>query len=358
MPFPYLRSPRPPRPAAARRLLCCALLLAAACLPAAAQVGGTDSSGTGGNHSIQGRIVGPSGRRSDLRFKVKLESSGYGDLSVFSDANGSFRFSALRAGSYTVIIDGGEEFETVRESILLEPGNVTTRRGVIGVPMSRPITLQIYLRPKRQVTSGAGPGVLSAALASVPKNAVELYQKGVEEARKGDARRALDLMKLAVEAHPSFPLALSEMGVLYLKLKEPERAAESLRAALKFAPEDQSALLAYGRVLLDLQRLSESEEQFRKVLKANASSPWAHFYVGMILLKRREHDGAEAAFKSALSSGGDHLALAHYYLGGLYWSKHEYRQAADELDAYLRLVPNAPDAARLRQTIKEFRAKN
>lgn len=357
MPFsqvPALR--RPPR-RALRNALRCALLLALACAPAAAQVGGTDNSGTGGGHSIQGRLVGPSGRRAELRFKVRLESSGYGDLSVFSDANGYFRFSSLRAGNYTVVIEGGEDFETVRESVLLEPGNVSTRRGVVGVPMSRPITLQIYLRPKRQSAAAPGPGVLSAALASVPKNAAELYQKGMEQARKGDAKRALDFMKLAVEAHPGFALALSEMGVLYMKLKQPDKAAEALRDAAKLAPDDQATLLAYGRALLDLQRLSESEEQFRKVLKANAASPWAHFYLGMILLKRREHDGAEAEFKSALSSGGDQLALAHYYLGGLYWSRHRYQQAADELEAYLRLVPGAADAARLRETIRELRAK-
>ena len=346
-----------PRRLAPRRLLWCLLLVSLWAAPAAAQVGGTDHSGTGGGHSIQGRLVGPSGRRADLRFKVKLETPGFGDLSVFSDANGYFRFSSLRAGSYTVIIEGGEEFETVRESLLLEPGNVTTRRGVVGVPVSRPITLQIYLRPKRQAANPNQPGVLNAALASVPKQAVELYHRGVELARKGDTRRALDLLKLAVEAHPNFPLALSEMGVLYIKLKQPEKAAEALRAALKLAPEDHQTLLAYGRTLLDLQRLSESEEQFRKALKVNPASPWAHFYLGVIMLKRRENESAEAAFKTAISSGGDHVAQAHYYLGGLYWNKHQYQQAADELEAYLRLVPNAPDAARLRETIREFRKK-
>lgn len=342
---------------APRSLFWCLLVAALWATPAAAQVGGTDNSGTGGGHSIQGRLVGPSGRRAELRFKVKLETPGFGDLSVFSDANGSFRFSSLRAGTYTVIVEGGDEFETVRESLLLEPGNVTTRRGVTGIPVSRPITLQIYLRPKRQAANPNQPGVLNAALASVPKQAVELYQKGVEQAQKGDPRRALDLIKLAVEAHPNFPLALSEMGLLYMKLKQPEKAAESLRAALRLAPEDHQALLAYGRTLLDLQRLAESEEQFRKALKVQPASPWAHFYLGVIMLKRRENESAEAAFKTALSSGGDHVAHAHYYLGGLYWSKHQYKQAADELEAYLRLVPNAPDAARLRETIKDFRSK-
>ncbi|MDQ3802835.1 MAG: tetratricopeptide repeat protein, partial [Acidobacteriota bacterium] len=306
---------------------------------------------------IQGRLVGPSGRRSELRLKVRLESSGQGDLYVFSDPNGTFRFNSLRPGHYTVVVEGGEDFETVRESALLEAMNVSTRRGVIGAPVPRPLTLQIYLRPKRGASNQAQPGVLNAALASVPKPAADLYQKAVEHARKNEHQRAVDLLKLAVEAHPNFPLALSELGVLYLKLKQSEKAAGALGAALKLAPEDHSTLLAYGRALLDLQRLSESEEQFRKALKKNAASPWAHFYLGMILLKRRQHDSAEAELKNAVSSGGGQMALAHYYLGGIYWNKGQYRQAADELETYLRLAPNAPDAARLRETIKEFRKK-
>src|SRR5687767_8646306 len=104
------RRPRHPFEPAASVLLFALLLLAPADAPA--QVGGTDNSGTGGNHTVQGRLVGPSGRRSDLRLKVRLESAGAGDLYVFSDANGTFRFTGLRPGNYTVIVEGGEDFET------------------------------------------------------------------------------------------------------------------------------------------------------------------------------------------------------------------------------------------------------
>lgn len=354
-PRPAGRPRLPLQPAAPFLLLVLLLLPLAA---AHAQVGGTDNSGTGGNHTIQGRVVGPSGRRSDLRLKVRLESSGFGDLYVFSDANGSFRFTALRPGSYTVVVEGGDEFETARESVLLETTNVRTNRGVVGTPFSRPITLQVYLRPKRE---GAGattpPGVLNAALADVPKPAADLYHKGVEAARKNENERAADLLRQAVAAHPNFPLALSEMGVVYLKLKRPEKAAEALSASLKLAPEDHATLLAYGRALFDLRRPAEAEEQFRKALKKNAASPWARFYLGMILLGRREFEGAERELKAATQPGGGEIAMAHYYLGGLYWELKQYRRAADELEAYLKLAPNAPEAARLRTTIKELRAK-
>src|SRR5918912_1322932 len=85
------------------RLVLCAALVAALCsAPARAQVG-TDDTGTGGGHVIQGRVVFPSGQRADVRLKVRLQSSQSGELSVYTDSNGTFSFGSLMAGSYTVI---------------------------------------------------------------------------------------------------------------------------------------------------------------------------------------------------------------------------------------------------------------
>ena len=335
-------------------LLLLALLLAAA--PAPAQVGGTDASGTGGAHTIQGRLVGPSGRRSDLRLKVTLESHGQGSLYVFSDANGNFRFTSLRPGSYRVVVEGGDEFETVTESVVIEASTIRTRSGVIGTPFSRPFTLQIYLRPKSEAPALSEPGVLDASLAGVPKPAADLYLKALE-VRKKEPGRAVELLKGALEAHPEFRLALSELGAQYLKLKRPEQAAEALSAALRLAPEDHPTLLNYGIALYDKKDFAEAEAQFRKAARKGGPAPTAHFYLGMILLRRRELDEAERELRAALAEGGGRVAVAHYYLGGIYWSRQDYKRAADELETYLRLAPDAPEAARVRTTIKELRAK-
>lgn len=336
-----------------------AVLLAALCAHANAQVGGIESSGTGGRHSIRGRIIFPSGKRADSRVKVKLESTGYGDLSVFSDTNGSFIFQALQPGRYTVVIEGGEHYETVRETVSIDEATARSRRGeVMSAPLPRPFTLQIYLQPKRSRADDLSrPGVLNAALAEVPKPAVELYEKAQASARRGEYEKAVEQLKGATQLHPSFALAHSEMGVLHMKLKQPAKAAEALSAALKLSPDDFVTLLTYGRALYDLSRFDESEEQFRKALKKNDASPSAHYYVGLILLKRRDLDGAEKSLKSAIEFGGGEIPIAHYFLGGVYWSKGMHKQAADELEAYLRLAPDAHDASRVRSTIKELRAK-
>lgn len=342
------------------RVALCATLLAACCFTAAQAQSGVDSTGTGGRHTIQGRLVFPSGRRADLRLKVRLQSSASPELSIYTDANGTFSFRSLNPGSYTIIVEGGDDFETTRESIYIETDISSMVRGVAGPPVSRPYTLQVYLQPKKSegsVNDKARAGVVNASLASVPKPALNLYNKALEAANSGHDAKAVEQLKAAIELHPDFALALTNLAIIYMRMKQPDNAIEPLRSALKLTPDDYVALLTYGTALFDKQRFSEAEEQFRKALQKNNASPSAHFYIGLILLKRQDFDGGEKAFKSAIESGGNEMAVAHKYLGGIYWARHSYKLAADELETYLRLKPNAEDAERLRATIKEFRAK-
>ena len=212
-------------------LLAGAVLLLLACGTAQAQGGGVDTAGTGGRHAIHGRLMFPSGQRADLRLRVRLESTGAGDLSVLSDMNGNFSFQALRPGNYTVVIEGGEFFETVRESVFIESATVSGRRVGGYIPLSRPFTIQVYLRPKQQ-RNNSKPGVLNAALATVPQPAVDFYDKAVEFARIGDTNKAIELLKRALALYPPFGLAHSELGVQYLKLGQLDKSAEALQRAL------------------------------------------------------------------------------------------------------------------------------
>lgn len=337
-----------------------ALLLAALCAQATHAQIGVDDTGTGGRHVIQGRIVFPSGRRADSRLKVRLQTQSSGELSVYTDANGSFGFRSLESGSYTVVIEGGNDFETVRESVYIETDINRMIRGAPSSPSTtRPYTLQVYLQPKRKpgMTAQSRPGTLNASLATVPKPALDLYNKALDAARNNEHAKAIEFLKAAVAAHQDFPLALTEMGMLYMKLKEPAKAAEALREANRLSPDDYPTLFTYAVALHDSQQFAEAEPQFRKAAQKNASAPLPHYFLGVILIRRREFAEAELQLKTAVEVGGDEVPNAHKFLAGLYWSRHAYKEAADELETYLKLVPNAPDAQKLRASVKELRLK-
>ncbi len=89
----------------------------------------------------------------------------------------------------------------------------------------------------------------------------------------------------------------------------------------------------------------------------NPSSFRGHFHMGVTQSKLGRLDIAEQAFLQAIKVGGDQVSRAHYLLAGVYWAIKRYRDAADELEKYLALEPDAKDAVKTRQSIAELRKK-
>lgn len=291
-----------------------------------------------GNNQIQGRVHFPSGQDvSGKTVKVSLESvSAVGSMSTAVDQDGVFRFTSLPPSSYTIVVDAGPEFEKAREPVTIDPES----RGRI-------LQVAIHLRPK---ISSSNP-----AFAGIPEKALNLYQKGEAAARKGDAKAAVESLSAAVAAHPNFPIALSELGSQYIILKQWDKAGETFDALLKLKPNDAAPHLNLGIALFNQKKLDEAESHLRKALELNSAGPTAHYYLGLTLVSLKRYDEALKEFETTISSGGENLALAHKYLGGLYMSVRKNQQAADELEKYLKLDPKAPDAERIKGTIKDLR---
>jgi len=329
------------------------------------QGSGRDPTGTGGNHIITGKIFFPSGRRAEGSIQVKLQTYGMGEMSTLADSSGSFTFTSLSPGNYTVVVNAGQDYEIFRESVTIDSDLSLPRSGTPINTGSRSYTVMVTLQPK--TTDRAKAAVLNAALAEVPPEARTLYEKALELAKAGDAVKAIENLKSALSLFPKFPLALNQLGVEYLTLGQADRAVEPLRSATALSPDAATLKLNLGIALLETLQYNEAETQLRNALRISPT-PTTHMYLGLTLAKLKNSAEAETELKAAIESSGNQLAMAHYYLGGLYWQladrapqaeKHnQYNRAADELETYLRLTPNAPDAERVRGTIKQLRAKS
>ncbi len=307
-----------------------------------------------GRHTIKGRVFTPAGRPVEPGMKVRLEGQGDSASSSASatDADGAFQFRNLPPGSYTVIVEGGTDFDVAREPVSIQPG-------FGAYSASQTINVAINLKAR-----GA-----AAAFAKLPKEARESYAKGMEAAAKGDNSKAADFLDKAVSAYPEFPEALSELGMVYMRLNKMDKAAQTYEALLKLKPDNViahqnmgiayynlgSAALADKKADEGKQLLAKSESHIRESLKMNNASPTSHYYLGLILIKSRSYAEAQTEMEAAIANGGDSLALAHKYLGGLYISAKRNKEAADQLEKYLELDPKAKDAEQIRGTIKQLR---
>lgn len=331
------------------------LLILSAALSARAQAVGSSrglSSGDG-NHRIQGRVYMPSGQSvNGTTIKVILETtSSMGGSSTVADPDGSFSFNNLRPGRYSVVVDAGKDYVAPRETVDIDPGQMGDKQ------------VNIQLRLKADASN--------PALAGVPQNALDLYGKGTAAAQKGNAKEAADFLSKAVAAYANFPMALNELGLQYLKLRQWDKAAETYEALIKLKPTDAAAHLNLGIALYNIgiglvtqqklddaqKNLDGAEAQLREAVKLNSPGPAAHYYLGLTLIKFRAYDEAQKELELAISNGGETLAQAHRYLGGLYQTAHKNKEAADELEKYLKLDSKAADADRIRGTIKDLRSK-
>jgi len=295
-----------------------------------------------GFNQIQGRVHFPSGRTFDSStVKVSLESvSNFGSASTVTDQDGTFRFRSLQAGTYTVVVDAGKEYEIARETVNIDreasPGGRTIQ-----------VAIQLHLR-----VDASNP-----AFANVPADALSSYQKGSTAAKKGNAKEAVEFLNKAVTTYPNFPIALNDLGLEYMKLGQIDKASGTFEQVLKLKPGDAAAHLNLGIALFNQKKFEDAETHLREALKLNTQGPSAHYYLGLTLVSLKRYEESEKELEAAISNGGDNLPLAHKYLGGLYMSSKKNQQAADELEKYLKLDPKAPDAERIKGTIKDLRSK-
>lgn len=295
-----------------------------------------------GIHMIQGRVIFPSGQAvSAAPVKVSLESvSSFGAMSTVTDQDGSFRFRGLQAGGYTVVVDGGKEYETARDTV-----NIDREAS----PGGRSVQVSIQLRFRVDASNPAFAGISQAALDS--------YQKGVAAAKKGNAKGAAEFLSKAVSLYPNFPVALSELGSQYVKLNQWDKAGETFSELIKLKPADSLAETNLGIALFNQKKFEEAETHLRQSVKLNSAGPTAHYYLGLTFISLKRYEEAQKEFELTITNGGENLALAHKYLGGLYMSSKKNKEAADELEKYLKLDPKAADADRIRASIKDLRAR-
>jgi len=318
-----------------------------------AQGSGKSTVGNGGIHTIQGYIFFPSGRRAEGNIIVKLQSYDSGELQVIPDSSGAFSFTNLSPGNYTVVTIAGDDYEVAREGVYIDTDLNLSRMGARVPPTTRRYTVMVHLQLKMKASNK--PAVLNAALASVPEKARQLYERALKQT--DDPSKAAESLKEAVALSPNFPLALNELGVQYLKLQQVNKAVEVLKEACKQDPDAFASRLNLGIALLESRQFGEAEQQLHEAVKRNSSSATAHMYLGIALVRLNKFDEAEKELVVATEANANQLSMANYYLGGIYWRKHDYPHAVEQLEKYLQLTPNAPDAERVRGTIKDLRSR-
>ena len=311
-----------------------------------------------GTNAISGTVFGESNRPVADIYVELVNDVNSTIRRVKTTGSGRFEFNGLANGRYQVkaLPYGTDYLEQVQEVIL---GSVSS---VIGAGSDRQY-VDLYLRVNERANAGpfsAAPGVIFAQ--DVPEVARKLYQEGLSHLRNKQVNEGFESLKKAIETFPTYYLALDRLGAEYAMRGNEDRTYYEaglvlLTKAVEVNPSGFQSLFGLGWTQYQLGLMDQAVTSLRRATTLYSKAPDPYLWLGKALRRTAMLDKAEAAFKRAKALAKGKLADVHWQLAGLYTDQKRYREAADEFELFLKAEPNAADADKIRDLIKQLREK-
>jgi tetratricopeptide (TPR) repeat protein len=305
-----------------------------------------DTLAQGGN-TLQGRVAFPNGSQPANSVKVTLTFNGMRVYETFTDLSGRFFFTSLRPGTYNLIAEGdGQTFETTTVSADL------TALG--RAPLNFTQNIQLRLIRGKNVPP---PEVVSADAAdpATSVKARDLYKKGLKNADENKPDAAIKHFQQAIEDSPGFYLAHLSMGDQYLKLRRFDDAAGAYQKARELKPDRAEPLNGIGAVFVQQRKYEEALPLLRRVVEMGKQTAATHLYLGLGETMTGQFDAAESNLNRAFEM--NKAPLTRIYLANLYELKGEPARAIEQLQAFLKENPEAPQSPQIRGAIDKLRKK-
>ena len=273
---------------------------------------------------------------------------------------GDFFFGGLTDTSYVLTISM-PDYSPVTEHV-----DFVNRSGPDNPGETR--TVFITLTPKNAARSVNG----AIFFQNVPKAARDAFELAARQAKDGKSEDALASLQEAIRIFPDYFDAHFALGRELTKESKYSDAIAQLEAARRINPRDDRVYYSFGSVLVQQGKFSVAAAVFAEAARLNPLNPDYPLMRGKALIS---HAGsidpsqpknaaartdalteAETSIKKAYELSGKKLAMAHLLLASVYEKRGERSRAADELEQYLREVPNAQNADAIRDGIKKLRS--
>ena len=265
-----------------------------------------------------------------------------------TDASGMFVFRKLSDGTFQVRVHAsGTSYVGQTKRVEL------SRPSGFGVVFEE---VDFVLSTPRVTSSSGKPGVLFAQ--DVPEEARKQYQKASELLQKERRAEGVAALNKAIEIYPQYFDALEMLGSEHVKQQEYEHALPPLKKAVEINARAYPSWYALGVAQYNLKQLPDAVESLRRAVLLNNRSINANLYLGMLLRQSGQLDEAETYLKQANLLAEAKVPDAHWQLALLYNQLKRFKEAADELELFLKVQPDARDADKIKQLIQRLRQKS
>jgi tetratricopeptide (TPR) repeat protein len=327
------------------KLLRCFTLLCLASVSVQAQLGTVGGPG----FIVFGRVYLPNGKPAS-RVKVYLEMPNGLNRYIPSDDSGNYEFRGVTAGRYKVKAvnpDAPEQYTDVAESD-------STRS------YANRVQIDVFLRLPMHKDNANTAGTISVAEATqnIPKPARQAYEQGLKLQKDNKPDKALSSFNESLRLFPEYFQALTERGNLFMEQKKlAEAEADFIRALqlnVKYAP----ALRGLGYCQIQAKQFASAVSNLENAFSLEPNVPLTLLLLGYGNLSLNRYEEARQCLQQALKLNAESAARAHVYLAEIFAHEQKFKEAANEIQAYLKTAPHAADAAALKEMATKWQAQS
>ena len=295
-------------------------------------------------HDVVGAVRDDAGGRPIAGARAQLfTESGMAVSAVgFSSSNGEFRLRDLHPGDYVLVVEQSG-YEAARLPVK-----------VTGVGDTR---VTVLMHRTESATVPAAAGTTTAHQLAIPEKARKLFEKGMELSHgKSDMRAGIAQFQRAIEICPDYYEAYAQLGVAYDRAGDTASAEAALRKSVEMSEgKFTEPMFLLAELLNEHEQFAEAAEIAQRAITVEAGSWRGHYQLARAFAGLKRNAEAEASANKAreLKPDGPDIYLL---LSNLHMRSRDYPSLVKDLDAYLKLAPNAPSseqARRVRDQVKQ-----
>jgi len=301
---------------------------------------------------IEGTVYDPNRKPvADLWVELQNEfNMTYGRIRT--GPSGRFTFGGVKSGRYDIkVYTSGTDFEEQTASV--EVINVVQNS-------SDTVYQDIYLHYRKRPNDTGFRQLTGTVFAQeVPVEARNLYKNGIKGLSANDPQKGRDQLEQAIKIFPDYFDALDALGRSYVETKEYQKSFPYLIHAIDVNQRSFSSFYSLAYAAYEVNRLPEASEAARASVILEPDSTNAQLLYGTILRLSGSFEKAlEALQKAEKLSKKAPIAQIHWQLALAFNKLNRNKEAADELETYLKIAPGAANRKQVEDLIHRLRTKS
>jgi Tfp pilus assembly protein PilF len=261
---------------------------------------------------------------------------------TFTDDRGRFEIRDVPRGRYYVVATNPADPKQHNDAVEVDTGRSLSTRVLVNVFLAHRVDESTNVKESKSTIS------VGEAAQHVPRPAQKAFEQGLRHRANNQFDKALESFDRSIEIFPQYFQAYAERGHLRIGKAEYILAARDFGEALSLNDHYEPALRGSGMCKFQQGRFIDAVTDLERASALDSSIATTYLFLGIANASLDRREAAHRALEKSLSLDAGVAARARVHLANLYLQEDRLADAAAQLDAYLAVSPNAPDAAKLR----------